>query len=74
MKSQYLESYKAHVLESVVNGQRPYSVGTFLAYRLKGNAKGWISRYIRSLKNGLEKEGWIECSSKLGGVAYEPGE
>lgn len=72
MNSQYLEAYKQETLEELAKGNRPYSVGTFLVYRLKGNAKNWICRYSRSLKRGLEKDGWIECKSKLGGLAYEP--
>ena len=71
MKSQYLEAYKSEAKAEIKKGKRPYSVGTFLAYRLRGNARGWAGRYYRSLVNGLEKEGWSPCKSKLGGLAYE---
>lgn len=72
MKSQYLKPYKEHVLYSLKNGKRPYSVGTYLTYKIRGNAKSWRGRYLRSLKNGLEKDGWLEGPSKLNGLAYYP--
>jgi hypothetical protein len=72
MKSQYLKPYQSHVLTQLAIGKRPLSVGTFLTYRLRGNAKNWSGRYLGSLKRGLEKEGWVETKSILGGVAYQP--
>ncbi len=72
MKSQYLEPYKTHVLKCLKQGIKPLSVGTFLAYRIRGNAKNWLSRYLRSLKNGLKKDGWVPCQSRLKGLAYKP--
>ena len=72
MKSQYLGSYKSHVTESLKNNQRPYSVQTFLKYRLKGKAKDYSGRYLVSLVRGLESDGWIIGESKLGGMAYYP--
>ena len=71
MKSQYLEAYKQECLSELNAGKRPYSVGTFLAYRLRGNAKNWSGRY-RSLVKGLEKDGWVLADSKLHGIAYGP--
>jgi hypothetical protein len=72
MKSQYLEPYKSHVLGEISKGKKPYSVGTFLVYRLRGNAKSWLGRYLFSLIRGLEKDGWQECKSKLNGRAFMP--
>jgi len=72
MKSQYLLPYMNHVRNQIKHNKKPYSVGTFLAYELKGNAKNWISRYCYSLINGLEKEGWTPGKSKLNGLAYIP--
>lgn len=72
MKSQYLEPYKSHVYSQLAIGKRPYSIGTFLTYRLKGKAKKWSGRYSKSLKRGLEKEGWVQTESILGGLAYKP--
>lgn len=72
MKSQYLKPYQSHVLDQLVIGKRPYSVGTFLAYRLKGKAKSWFGRYFRALKRSLEKDGWVKTGSILGGLAYQP--
>lgn len=72
MKSQYLEPYQNHVLARLTKNKKPYSVGTFLTYRLRGNARSWMGRYLRSLKNNLEEDGWVETKSMLGGLAYKP--
>lgn len=72
MKSQYLKPYQSHVLAQLAIGKRPLSVGTFLTYRLRGKAKKWSGRYFGALRRGLEKEGWIETDSVLGGLAYQP--
>lgn len=72
MKSQYLEPYKDHVYSKIASGERPVSVGTFLTYQLRGRAKDWSNRYLRSLKKGLEDEGWVKTYSVMGGLAYQP--
>lgn len=72
MKSQYLKPYMDHVKSESIKGNKPLSVGTFLVYRLRGNARSWLGRYYRSLVNGLEKEGWAPIPSKLNGLAYGP--
>jgi hypothetical protein len=72
MKSQYLAPYKTHVMECLNKSVKPLSIGTFVVYRLKGRAKSWTGRYIRSLRNGLEKDDWVVCSSRLNGIAYKP--
>lgn len=72
MKSQYLEAYKSEALTEISIGNKPYSVGTFLVYRLRGNAKKWQGRYYGALIRGLEKDGWTPRKSKFGGMAYGP--
>lgn len=73
-ESQYLQPYKNHVIESLKDGVKPLSVGTFLTYRLRGKAKNWSDRYLKSLKRGLEKSGWKRCESRGGSIygAYRP--
>ena len=72
MTSQYLKAYQLQAEEAISKGLKPLSVGTFLAYNLKGNAKDWISRYHRSLINSLENAGWVPSESRNKGLAYSP--
>ena len=70
--SQYLTDYQSQTLSEISAGRKPYAVGTFLAYRLRGKAKAWSGRYLRSLRLSLDRAGWLPCPSKLGGAAYGP--
>lgn len=70
--SQYLNEYVNETLNELKNNKKPYSVGTFLAYRLEGTAKKYMGRYKTALENSLKRIGWEPCKSKLGGLAYGP--
>ena len=39
MKSQYLLQYENHVINESKHNKKPYSVGTFIVYQLRENAK-----------------------------------
>lgn len=68
--SQYLESYLA------CNRQRGQgcglTVGSYLAYQLRGNAKKWAGRYCNSLEASCKRAGATKGKSMLGRVAYYP--
>lgn len=68
--SQYLSSYLAgNKVRGEGNG---LTIGSFLAYALRGKAKKYSGHYVRALRNSCERAGAIEGASARGGVAYYP--
>lgn len=77
--SQYLNAYQSSAIERLKAGLRPLSIGTFLAYQLRGSAKHYGDLYARALRNSLERAGWLRGTatglrSQLGSsdVYYPP--
>ena len=69
-ESQYIEGYLA---ENDSRGLgKGLTVGSYLAYQLKGKAKKYSGRYAAALINALERRGSavIKGRSAMGGVAY----
>lgn len=48
------------------------TVGSYLAYTLRGKAKQYSGHYARALENSCERVGAVQGRSKLGGVAFYP--
>jgi len=55
---------------------RGYTLGTYLAYKLRGAAKNWAGRYKNALETTLERRVSAGLArkglSRLGGTAYYP--
>lgn len=67
-ESQYLESYlRENRRRGDGNG---LTVGTFIAYQLRGEAKSWAGRYKQSLENSLLRNNARRGVSKMGRIAY----
>lgn len=66
--------YTTEYLATTADPATRYTVGTFLAYELHGEAKRWAARYARALIRDLERleaAGEVEqCRSVRGGVAW----
>jgi len=68
--SQYLSAYLS---ANKARGEgKGLTIGSFLAYVLRGEAKRYSGNYVRALRNSCERVGAIEGRSKLGGVAFYP--
>lgn len=73
-ESQYVDAYLRRNHE--LGDGRGYTLGTYLAYNLRGERKNWAGRYKNALEialerrvaAGLAKKGF----SRLGGTAYYP--
>lgn len=62
-ESQYIDDYLAH------DGR--YTVGTFLAYTLRGRAKLYAGRYKSALENAIARRiraGTVEPCRSVGGM------
>jgi len=68
--SQYLKSYLA--ANKARGDGKGLTIGSFLAYVLRGNAKQYSGSYARALRNSCERVGAVQGRSKLGGVAFYP--
>ncbi|HNC58612.1 MAG TPA: hypothetical protein PLP33_24505 [Leptospiraceae bacterium] len=67
-ESQYTDSYlECNKVRGKGNG---LTIGSFLAYTLRGNAKKWISRYADSLERTVKLRGASAGKSAGGSVAY----
>lgn len=67
-ESQYTEAYLA---ENASRGKgNGITVGTFLAYRLRGEARKYAGRYRTALENSCVRRGAVVGRSVHGGVAY----
>lgn len=68
-ESQYTDDYLAtNTARGMGNG---LTVGTFLAYVLRGRAKEYKGRYETALINSLERrQGVVKSKSARGGVAW----
>ena len=68
--SQYLESYLQGNAE---RGQgKGLTIGSFLAYTLRGSAKGYSGKYARALEASCARVGAILGDSFAGRDAYYP--
>jgi ABC-type lipoprotein release transport system permease subunit len=70
--SQYTNDYMDEVLERLRRGERPVTLGAFLARHLHGKARDWKDLYSKSLKNSLTRLGWKPGPSVGGSIAYYP--
>lgn len=66
--SQYLEDYLS--LNNALGRGKGLTIGTYLAYELRGRAKNYSGRYARALENSLERNGAQKGRSFMGKVAY----
>ena len=68
--SQYLESY---LFENKSRGEgNGLTIGSYLAYQLRGKAKKYSGHYVTALRNSCERVGALEGRSKMGGIAFYP--
>ena len=68
--SQYLSSYLAN---NKARGEgNGLTIGSFLAYQLKGKAKKYSGHYVVALRNSCERVGAVAGRSKMGGIAFYP--
>jgi len=68
--SKYVAPYLAQ--NASLGEGKGYTIGTYLAYRLRGAQKSYSGRYKAAIENGLAKVGAVEGRSCRGGVAYYP--
>jgi hypothetical protein len=68
--SQYLNNYlSGNASRGESNG---LTIGSFLAYVLRGKAKKYSGHYVRALQNSCVRVGAKQGSSVRGGIAYYP--
>lgn len=68
--SQYLSEYLNQNAKRGVG--KGLTVGSFLAYTLRGEAKKWSGRYEEALRNSLSRAGAIAGPSAGKRTAYYP--
>lgn len=69
--SQYYRPYLAHAAESLRDGGRPMTPGSYLHYQLAGRAKRYADCYLRALLRALDLDpDVVPTPSRKGGTAY----